>query len=148
MVFPIVPDIESILPLHLFPRVANAQTVFNGTPATFAPTNTEYQTFDAYQTAMFPSTMDLISKIKARVQIESLFAGVQRSSADGRWLKALCPFHADAHQSAWIDVQRQLAGCNVCGMKSMDVLNVYARMHNIDERAAVVRLAEDVGVWR
>jgi len=148
LVFPVVANIETILPLDLFPRVAHEQTVFNGVAPEFATTNTEYQTFDAYQAAMFPSAMDLIAKVKSRVRIETLFAGVQRSSADGRWLKALCPFHADAHQSAWIDVQRQLAGCQVCGMKPMDAINLYARMHNVNESVAVSQLAEECGVWR
>jgi hypothetical protein len=143
-VFPIVHDIESVLPLDLFPRVAHEQVIFTGTVPEVQSTHTEYQ--DAFTTALMDGR-DLISKVKASVRIETLFAGVQRSSADGRWLKALCPFHADAHQSAWIDTVWQLAGCQVCGMKPMDVLNVYSRMHNISDAAAVTELAREVGVW-
>jgi hypothetical protein len=144
LVFPCVHDIETILPLDLFPRVAHEQVVFTGTVPEVQSTHTEYQ--DAFTTASMDGR-DLISKVKSRVRIETLFAGVQRSSADGRWLKALCPFHADAHQSAWIDTVRQLAGCQVCGMKPMDVLNVYSRMHNISDAAAVTELAREVRVW-
>lgn len=145
MVFPMVESIDAILPLDLFPRVSNAPAVFNGAPVEIQSTHTEYQ--DAFSLASGNST-DLISKVKASVRIESLYQGIQRSSTDGRWLKALCPFHKDAHQSAWIDTVRQLAGCQVCGMRPMDVLNVYARMKNVSVSVAVKMLAEDVGVWR
>lgn len=145
-VFPVVPDVESILPLDLFPRVAPEKIVFNGVVPEFTTNNTEHLA-DSFAMASMDSR-DLISKVKASIRIETLFTGVQRSSTDGRWLKALCPFHDDKKQSAWIDLQRQLAGCQVCGMKPMDVLNVYARMHNMSERVAVSALAQDVGVWR
>ena len=140
MFFPMVPDIATILPLDLFPRVAPEQT-YNGAPIAITP-HTEYQCDP------MTDTRDLISKVKSSVRIESLFSGVQRSSTDGRWLKALCPFHPDQHQSAWIDTLRQLAGCQVCGMRPMDVVNVFARMRNLNVSAAVVALAEECGVWR
>ena len=141
MIFPVVSSIEEILPLHLFPRVASERIEFKGTPIAL-DNHTEYP--DAFAFA----SMDLISKVKASVRIESLYAGVQRSSADGRWLKALCPFHDDKKQSAWIDTLEQYAGCQVCAMKRMDVINVYARMHGINNSAAVTAMAAEVGVWR
>jgi len=142
-IFPVVSDIETILPLDLFPRVAVEKVEFNGIAPEFHSDHTEYLD-DPFAT----SAMDLISKVKASVRIETLFTGVQRSSVDGRWLKALCPFHQDKHQSAWIDTARQLCGCQVCGMKPMDAINLYARMHNINERVAVRAMAEDIGIWR
>lgn len=143
LVLPVVRDIESILPLDLFPHVRSDDVVFNGVAPEFSKMHTEYQC-----DPLAFASLDLVSKVKASVRIESLFHGVQRSSTDGRWLKALCPFHKDNHQSAWIDVQRQLAGCQVCGMRPMDVVNVYARMRNLSVSAAVRALAEEVGVWR
>jgi hypothetical protein len=144
MIFPCVESIEMILPLNLFPSVSCDDVEFHGEPVAFAPINTQYDVWDVAS----GGEMDLISKVKASVRIETLFSGVERSSADGRWLKALCPFHDDAHQSAWIDVRRQIAGCQVCGFKPMDVLNVYARMHNMNESAAVGALAAEVGIWK
>jgi len=141
-----VPNVETILPVDLFPRVTAETAKFNGTMPEFVSTNTECQNDPFAQASM--DAMDLISKIKASVRIETLFAGVQRSSVDGRWLKALCPFHDDKHQSAWIDTLRQLAGCQVCGMPPMDVINVFSRMRNISVSAAVTALAEEIGVWR
>jgi hypothetical protein len=141
MIFPMVESIDAILPLHLFPRVAPDRVQFNGAPV-HIDSHTEYQDLFTF------ASMDLISKVKASVRIESFYAGVEKSSVGNHWLKALCPFHQDKHQSAWIDTQRQLAGCQVCGMKPMDVINVYARMHNISDRAAVTAMAAEVGVWR
>jgi hypothetical protein len=143
--FPLVSDIETILPLDLFPRVRADDVVFNGTAPEFKSNHTEYECDPFAQASN--TGMDLISKVKASVRIENLFSGVERSSVDGRWLKALCPFHKDNHPSAWIDIRLQIAGCNVCGMKPMDVLNVYARMHNISESVAVTELAREIGVW-
>lgn len=141
MVFPCVPSVESVLPLDLFPRVAHEQT-YTGAPIalpTIPSNNADPFVFGA---------MDLIGKVKASVRIESLYAGVQRSSTDGRWLKALCPFHNDTKQSAWIDTQRQVAGCQVCGMLPMDVINFVSRARGISNATAVTALAEECGVWR
>lgn len=138
-----VASVEQVLPLDIFPRVTAETSLYTGAPVHVQATNTEYQS-----DPLAFSQLDLISKVKSMIRIETLFTGVQRSSTDGRWLKALCPFHKDQHQSAWIDVQRQLAGCQVCGMKPMDVINVYARTRRISESAAVKMLAEEINVWR
>jgi DNA primase (bacterial type) len=143
-IFPIVPDIESIMPLDLFPPVAISDVEFHGEPPVIVPMVTQY---DAFAAASVASDVDLISKVKQSVRIENLFSGVQKSGVDGRWLKALCPFHDDAHPSFWIDTRKQLCGCNVCGMKPMDAINLYSRMHNISESLAVSELAREVGVW-
>jgi hypothetical protein len=137
-----VESVEQVLPAAYFPHVAHEPVVYSGAPVEFASNNTEYLS-DPLQ-----DTRDLISKVKSSVRIENLFTGVQRSSTDGQWLKARCLFHDDHHQSAWIDTVRQLAGCQVCGMRPMDSINLYARMHNISDRAAVSALAEEIGIWR
>jgi hypothetical protein len=137
-----VESVESVLPAAYFPHVTADRVEFHRRAVEFQYIDTEYR-LDP-----LTDTRDLISKVKSSVRIENLFTGVQRSSTNGQWLKARCLFHDDKHQSAWIDTVRQLAGCQVCGMKPMDVLNVYARMHNISDRDAVTRLAEEVGIWR
>lgn len=140
-----VDSVEQVLPVSLFPLVSQDVCEYHGEPIQIQGIHTEYQ--DMFSLANGNDT-DLISKIKASVRIESLFSGVQRSSVDGRWLKALCPFHEDHKQSAWIDTVRQLAGCQVCGMKPMDAINLFARMHGISERDAVTALAQELNVWR
>lgn len=134
--------IETVLPVDLFPYASTEPSAYNGSPIalpTIPSNNIDPLAFSA---------LDLISKVKASVRIESLYAGVQRSSVDGRWLKALCPFHTDSHQSAWIDTHRQIAGCQVCGMKPMDCINFVARARGISDRDAVIALAAECGVWR
>jgi DNA primase len=103
---------------------------------------------DPFALASAVSDVDLITKVKASVRIESLFGNVHRTSTDGRWFAAICPFHDDHNPSLWIDARRQLCGCNVCGMKPMDAVNLYARMHNVSESVAVGELAREVGIWR
>jgi hypothetical protein len=134
-----VDNLDTILPVELFPHVAPA-ACGPMQPMTITPTQYSMDPFAA-------AGMDLISKVKAAVRIESFFADLRKTSADGRWFATVCPFHNDAHPSAWIDIKRQLFGCNVCGMKPLDVINIFSRMHNIPESAAVVQMARAVGVW-
>jgi hypothetical protein len=144
-----VESIESILPVELFPQIARGGScddlgTFQGAPVQLQSNNTEY---DAWQSAMFVSDMDLIATVKQRVRIETLFRDAHRTSADGRWLAALCPFHDDHAPSMWIDARRQICGCQVCGMKPMDCINLYARMHAMPESDAVRAMAQELGVW-
>lgn len=144
MTFPLVENIESILPLDLFPRVVREHVIGSMPIVEMQSNNTEY---DAFQVAMFGDHLDLISKVKSAVRIESMFANVRPTSNDGRWLVTLCPFHDDHNPSFWIDTRRQICGCATCLMKPMDVINLYSRMHNIPESAAVKEMAKKVGVW-
>jgi hypothetical protein len=141
--------LETILPVALFPKIAQNASgrdsgAFHGEAVAFTPVATEY---DPWQSAMWVSDADLISTVKSRVRIETLFSKVYKTSNSGQWYAALCPFHDDHSPSMWIDVKRQICGCQVCGMKPMDAINLYARMHGMDERAAVSALAKEVGVW-
>ena len=143
MVFSCVSDIESVLPIDLFPLVVAEPETGSMPPVEITTQHTEY---DAYQSAMGQG-LDLISKVKRAVRIETFFADASKSSADGRWYKTICPFHDDKNPSAWIDLKRQLFGCQVCGFKPMDAINIYSRMHNVTESAAVTMMAREVGVW-
>jgi hypothetical protein len=143
-------DINTFLPLDLFPKIAPEPSCGQidglqmdlSTGADVA----KFGDYDPYQMAMFGGT-DLITTVKQRVRIETMFADVRRTSADGRWLVTLCPFHPDKNPSAWIDTRRQLFGCNACGMKPMDAINLFARLHNVSESEAVSMMAKEIGVW-
>jgi hypothetical protein len=139
-------DLDTFLPLDLFPRVAPEHACDDLQGVLVSPTaiNTQY---DPYQMAMFGGQTDLITTVKQRVRIESMFASVRATSADGRWLVTLCPFHDDHNPSMWIDTRRQLCGCQTCGMRPMDAINLYSRMHGIDESIAVSAMAKELGVW-
>jgi hypothetical protein len=92
---------------------------------------------------------DLVSRIKAAFPIWDMaarFTKLEPSDASGRWWRARCPFHDDQHPSFWLDRERGLWGCHTCGIRG-DVINLYARTHNLDLSAAIremVQLLEGV----
>lgn len=138
-------DLNAILPVELFPRVApDPVQLFAGVPVEVSKAHTEY---DAFQMAMFGDYLDLISRVKQSMRIESFFPNAKPSSPDRRWLSCLCPFHDDKNPSFWIDTRRQICGCATCLFKPMDVINVYARMNNVSDSDAVTELAQKIGVW-
>ena len=136
-----VESLDAILPAELFPLVAPA--VCGQMPAVELTPNTEYNAFDA---AVWQG--DLISKVKSRARIENFFSPTYKTSADGRWLSALCLFHDDRNPSMWIDTKRQICGCNACNFKPLDVINLYSRIHNLSNHDAVIALAHEIGVWK
>lgn len=135
--------LDEIMPDALFPVVAGGSGSYSNAPVEFTPTDTEYDVFQAAA-----DNKDLVSKIKSRVRIETLFTDTRRTSADGRWLAAKCLFHDDSNPSAWIDTWEQWYGCQVCGFKRMDVINVYSRVHNLNNNDAIIALAREIGVWK
>lgn len=146
-------SLDTILPVELFPPMPKNDCSpscgqIDGnfvSPESYNQLPLEYDPFSAASSAN--SDLDLITKVKGAVRIENLFAQVKRTSHDGRWYATKCPFHDDKNPSAWVDVQRQLFGCNTCGFKPMDAINLYARMHRVTESDAVSMLAREVGVW-
>jgi len=147
MVFPIVWDLETILPSELFPPVAAIETEYHAIALPFAGVSpdTEYA-YDPFAVAsQMQSDIDLITKVKQSVRIEALFPDAYKTSVDGRWLACKCIFHDDNKPSAWIDTRRQLYGCNVCNMLPMDCIDLFSRMHNLNVSMSVVALAKEIG---
>jgi DNA primase len=55
--------------------------------------------------------------------------------------KARCIFHDDHNPSLWIDPENQICNCHTCGFeKPLDVINVFAYLHNLDEAQAIREL--------
>jgi len=145
--FPRVFSLDTILPLDLFPLVSESAIERKAT-LPLAPIAVQKQDYDAFQAASGATeSADLIKKVKSYVRIESFFPEAVGTSMDGRWLAAVCPFHDDQKPSFWIDARRQICGCHVCNMKPMDVINLYARMHTLNETQAVSQLAREIGIW-
>lgn len=147
--FPQVFDLDTFLPPELFPNVAPSPSTghLEALQMTFdKPSEGDYDPF-AVASGRGGGGLDLLSTVKASVRIESMFPDAVRTSADGRWLAARCPFHDDKKPSFWIDTRRQLCGCQVCGMKPMDAVNLYSRLHGMSDRDAVSAMAKEVGVW-
>lgn len=74
------------------------------------------------------------------IRIEDLIPPVGNADSKGVH-KAHCPFHADKHPSAWVNIQQQRFGCNACWPGQWwDVVNVYAMMNGIDNGEAYKQL--------
>lgn len=123
-------SLDAILPADWMPA-----------PPPAYPLYTEHTPRDKWDAIDAPQSGALsINGVKAAVSLLSLLPEARQSSPDGRWWKAPCPFHRDLHPSFWIDTTRGLCGCHSCGMKPMDVINLYAALNGIDNRAALVEL--------
>jgi len=83
-------------------------------------------------------TRDMIRQVREHNNLLDWFPDASRTSRDGRWWRAKCPFHADKSPSFWIDVQRGVCGCfSGCTSKPLDVVNLYARLHGCSDREAI-----------
>jgi len=154
--FPEIFDLNTLLPVELFPHVAVPAVPIAMPQMAFTLQSSPQEDYDPFAVA---STMvtddkkqgvggeDLITKVKSYVRIENLFPDAFPTSGDRRWLACKCPFHDDHKPSFWIDTLQQLCGCQVCAMPPMDAINLYSRMHNMDVSASVSAMAKEVGVW-
>ena len=78
------------------------------------------------------------SFVKSSRQILDFFPGVV---VRGRFVAVKCALHEDKHASAWIDTEKNRYGCQVCLNGSVDVIEFYARLNGIDNKAAIAELA-------
>jgi hypothetical protein len=86
------------------------------------------------------SEKSIVTEIRNRIRIESLFPDAERSSRAG-WLVVRCPFHDDKMPSFWIDTNRQICGCYAgCTNRPLDIINLYARLYNIGNAEAIEQL--------
>lgn len=93
--------------------------------------------------AVFNPTEDLIVQIKKRYRIEQFLKIDDRSNR--RWLMTRCPFHDDNSPSFWVDSARQLCGCFAgCTPKPYDVIDLYARLHGLTVRDAILVMVRGV----
>lgn len=145
--FPEVYDLDTWLPPELFPKLKIDPVFLILEPLQMPFDNMSNVAYDPFAQATKARDMDILSIVKSKVRIEHAFPDAVRTSADGRWLACVCPFHDDNKPSAWIDTRRQLFGCQVCGFKPLDAINLYARMHNMTDRDAVSAMAKESGVW-
>lgn len=148
-------SLETILPEDLYPRVKEiapsascGQICTNFTDLSQPVNANSHNVYDPYQLAAKGNNVDLISKVKSTARIENFFSHTIKTSIDGRWLAAQCFFHDDQRPSMWIDTKKQICGCQVCNMKPMDVVNLYGRIHNLNNADAISALASELGIWR
>jgi len=100
-----------------------------------------------------PVTGSYVDQIKARLPIIELADKITdlrpSDGGRGRYYLGKCPFHPDKHPSFWLDAELGLANCfrpDCGGEKPMDVINLYARYHNITNRQAIFDLCDELGI--
>lgn len=148
LAFPDVYSLETLLPPDLFPKIVPEASTghLEALEMEFGGEEIAVTEYDPFQAAVMVGQVDLITLVKGKFRIETMFPDKIQTSGDGRWWAACCPFHDDKHPSFWIDSRRQLCGCNSCGMKPMDAINLYARTHGISESDAITELGKRTGV--
>lgn len=150
--FPEIYDLDTLLPTELFPHVAAPVAPVAMPQMEFTLQSSPQEDYDPFEiasqaaTGSAQSAVDLITRVKSLVRIETLFPDAFCTSGDRRWLACKCPFHDDNKPSFWIDTVRQLCGCQVCQFKPYDAINLYARMHNTNVSDAVTFLAKEIGI--
>lgn len=122
-----VENVESILPSELVQTLPERN--INHSPCMCVQDNSPFSIRDDK-----PSSF-----VKSSRQILDFFPGVTVRS---RFVKVKCVLHDDKHASAWIDTERNRYGCNTCYNGSMDVIEFYAALNGIDNKAAIVELAK------
>lgn len=107
---------------------------FDGDPLIFSNND------DPFESAVLIGTERAVERIKHHIRIQDILSGVINTGE--HWYMALCPFHKDRNPSFWIDDRRQIGNCQKCNFqRPLDVVNIYARLHQIDEGDAIRTLA-------
>lgn len=130
-----IEQLSSVLPEELMPA-PKASTILPIEPIVLEP-----DPWTAVEKA-WQADEDLVSKVREKNLLEFFPDAIQKSG-DGRWWIARCPFHSDHNPSFWIDTRRQICGCYVgCTPKPLDVINLFARLHGLTNRDAILIMAK------
>jgi hypothetical protein len=83
-------------------------------------------------------SQDMITQVRQHHHILDYLPDAERTSRDGRWWRAACPFHSDKNPSFWVDALNGICGCfGGCTHKPLDVINLYARLNGINNVDAI-----------
>ena len=101
-----------------------------------------------YSTQAASKVKIAIARIKAAFPIAPFVAphtnGLKKSGRG--WFTGHCPFHKSEKRTFWVNPAKGLCGCFVPGCQGdilpMDVINFYARLHDIDNTEAVRQLVK------
>ena len=99
----------------------------------------------ALESALYCSSMDHVSEIKARLPIEELVRQYCQLQPKGRNLVSLCPFHNDSHPSFLVSPDKGIAYCFAC-QSGGDIFSFYQKIERVDFPQALRDLAERTGV--
>ena len=123
-------------------KVSSTQTVNNPPiPSNQPLVNNDDDMWDVIGTEYQSSPV--VAEIKKRFHVEDYFPTAIDSGGNGRWKLTLCPFHEDHNPSFWIDTKEQICGCHSgCTPLPLDVIGLYARLHNVDNTTAIKEMAK------
>lgn len=93
--------------------------------------------FDIYDLAENAVAKSPLERAQNNYHIEDFF----NDATTGDFHPVPCPFHDDAHASAWISVKLQLFGCHSCNMRPMSPVGFYAALHQVDIQTAIRQMA-------
>lgn len=133
-----VETLSQVLPAAIL--VPNSKGPASTKSASTKPAKGDYR--DPWQMATeVPAISEgVVNEIKTRFRIEGLLPGSVKTGE--HYYLARCPFHDDHNPSFWVDTEQQICGCHAgCTDKPLDVINLYARMHDITNHEAILALA-------
>lgn len=84
-----------------------------------------------------------VRRIKEHFRLEDLLPIEKQTGPD--FYLTRCPLHDDHNPSMWVKKDEQICGCYAgCTQKPLDVINLYARVHDLSNRDAIRELARRV----
>ncbi len=103
---------------------------------------TAQRNLDPWATAMNPPQMGpgTIARIKSSYRLEDILPVVNRTGSD--FYLTRCPLHDDHNPSMWVQTDKQICGCySGCTTLPLDFINLYARIHDLTNTAAIIELS-------
>jgi hypothetical protein len=118
-------------------KVVSPEDILNYSPLHFAPVVYPIGWGSKYAPT-YNSSTDLLPEI-LKIPILRFFDYFEKT--DDRFYKTHCPFHGHKN-NFWIDTQLNICGCfaGCIGKPSLDVIDFYARLQNIDKKLAIQEL--------
>ncbi len=132
--FPVFESLDQVLPPEILERRESAVFLAQDPPSYTEPN--PLQILD--QPAGKKMT---IAQIKSRHKIEDFIPVSMRTGAN--YYVAKCPFHDDQRASMWVDTAKQICGCyaGCSGQTPWDIINLFARLHNVSNNEAIDQLS-------
>ena len=97
---------------------------------------------DPWAAAMNPVRLGrgVVERIKEQYHLEDILP-VEQETGPNFYLTR-CPLHDDHKPSMWVQTTDQICGCHAgCTDKPLDVINLYARIHDLSNEEAIRELA-------
>lgn len=122
------------------PKAVNASNIPSGDPVV------DTADYDPWKEAgKSEDDQKLVERIKQKITIPDILSGWEDSGGNGRWKMTRCPFHDDKNPSFWLDTHYQVCGCHAgCTPLPLDVIDLYARLHNMTNFDAIKDLAQRI----